>query len=46
MRRLTVFTDREDELPRAARNWLHTLYNLAEAANVRIDSWVAYDGRG
>lgn len=46
LRRLTVAAETESELPAAARNWLHTLFNIAEAAGTRIEGWVAYDGRG
>lgn len=46
LRRLAILTDEEAELPKPARHWLNTLYNLAEAANTRIDGWIAYDGRG
>ena len=45
LRHLTWKTDQEDELPKPVRNWLHTLFNIAEAANVRFDGWAAYDGR-
>lgn len=46
LRRLVVLTDEERELPRVARMWLNTLHNVAEAANTRINGWIAYDGRG
>lgn len=46
LRRLAWLTNDAAELPRPARHWLNTLYNLAEATNTRIDDWVAYDGRG
>mgnify|MGYP001581601388 CR=1 FL=1 len=45
LRNLAYLTDKDSELPKAVRNWLHTLFNIAEAANVRIDGWAAYDGR-
>jgi hypothetical protein len=45
LRHLTWKTDKDDELPKAVRNWLHTLFNIAEAASVRLDGWAAYDGR-
>jgi len=46
VRVLATLTDREEELPAAARRWLHTLHNVAGAAGAPIDRWVAYDGRG
>jgi hypothetical protein len=45
LRNLAYLTDKDSELPKAVRNWLHTLFNIAEAANVRLDAWAAYDGR-
>lgn len=44
--RLTVLTTDGLDLPRPAKQWLATLFNLAEATNARIDGWIAYDGRG
>lgn len=46
LRRLTFYAETAAELPKNARNWLNTLHNVASAVNVRIDAWVAYDGRG
>lgn len=46
VRHLTLLTRDLDELPKNARSWLNTLYNLAEAAGTRLDGWIAYDGRG
>lgn len=46
LRHLAWLTDNDDELPAAARNWRHTLFNIADAAGARIDGWVAFDGRG
>lgn len=46
VRRLRTLTDEESELPKPARHWLNTLYNVAEAANTPINGWIAYDGRG
>ena len=45
IRHLAWKTDQEADLPKAARNWLSTLFNVAGAANVRLDGWAAYDGR-
>ncbi len=46
LRKLTMLTRDADELPSVVRGWVHTLHNIAEAAGVRIDGWIAYDGRG
>lgn len=46
LRRVSFLTDDTRDLDANARGWLNTLYNIAAAAGVPLDGWLAYDARG
>lgn len=46
LRHVSLYAEDARELSPDARQWLSTLYNLAEAAGVGLDGWLAYDARG